>query len=156
MLKLLMICSAAVVPTLILPAISDDNAGIYEPKAPSTSFNSHIEKIGNCEPIALDIHFHNIYVEMHSADYLETAIGSSAHCKFAKAKIVGFKHDASTDNDISLTRVRVKEVESYMEAYSVEYESQSDLEHVPTNTALLNGLSVKVHFSFYNSSNTNS
>jgi len=30
----------------------------------------------------------------------------------SKAKIVGFKHAASTDNDISLTRVRVKEVES--------------------------------------------
>jgi len=50
--------------------------------------------------------------------------------------------------DNALTSARVEEVAAYMEAYSLPYESSPEIVSVPVNSALLNGLTVKVEFTY--------
>ena len=143
--------TAVLAPITFLPFYADGTSETIPEFQAGSSFDPKLESLGNCDPTDISIHFsEEIYLEMHSADYLSAAIKKAKGCDEPKAIITGFEYDSSTPQDNALTSARIKEVAAYMEAYDLPYESTPQIVSIPVNSALLNGLTVKVEFTYAN------
>ena len=148
MLKTIFI-AAVLAPMAFLPVYANGTSETLSEYQDGSSFDPKLESLENCTPTDISIHFsEDIYLEMHSASYLSAAIEKAKGCDQPTAIITGFEYGYSTPQDNALTSARVEEVAAYMEAYNLPYESTPEIVLVPVNSALLNGLTVKVEFTY--------
>lgn len=141
--------AVVLVPTAFLPVYASGTSETLPEYHDGSSFDPKLEALENCTPTDISIHFsEDIYLEMHSANYLSAAIKKAKGCDKPTAIITGFEYDSSTPQDNALTSARVEEVAAYMEAYDFSYESAPEIISVPVNSALLNDLTVKVEFTY--------
>lgn len=141
--------AAVLAPITFLPVFANVTSEIVPEYQEGRSFDPKLEALENCTPTDIFIHFsEEIYLEMHSASYLSAAIENAKVCDEPKAIITGFEYDSSSPQDNALTSARVEEVAEYMKAYDLPYESTPEIVSIPVNSALLNGLTVKVKFTY--------
>ena len=144
--------TAILAPISLLPVYANGTDEMFPEMQEGSTFNPKLEALENCIPTDISIHFSkDIYLEMHSANYLSAAIEKAKGCNKPAAIITGFEYDSSTPEDNALTAERIKEVAAYMEVYNMHYERTPDLVSIPVSSALLNGLTVKVEFTYGNS-----
>ncbi len=141
--------AAVLAPVTFLPFYANGTSETVPEFQSGSSFDPKLESLQNCDPTDISIHFsEEIYLETHSANYLSAAIKKARGCDEPRAIITGFEYDSSTPQDNALTSARIEEVSAYMEAYNLPYETTPEIVSIPVNSALLNGLTVKVEFAY--------
>ena len=145
-------CLIFIAPVFFLPGLfgnlnADATVEIQEDTYDAFT-DSKISALSNCESESIPVYFSDEYVETHSADFLNQAVGATSNCDNATIRIVNLKFANMNQDELALADVQAKEATEFVKAHKTDADVARSARDVELDTRGINGRAVIVEFEF--------